>query len=104
MALDLEQGSLVVDGRSIAVAGLQDAVPHRPRHHPWSATTAATTSPSPGARADLSGGDGRDRLANVYDYYFESYTFDCRDRRLQISGGPGADRLPRRAGHRLAGR
>ena len=91
MSLDLEQGSWVVDGRSTAVAGLQDAFLIA-ADVTMVGNDRGNNLAFAGCRADLTGGDGRDRLSNVYDSYFESYTFDCRAR-TTMSGGSGADAL-----------
>ena len=91
MNLDLEQQELVIDGRAITATGLQDAFLLAPDvtmvgdDHGNNLTVV-------GCRADLSGGAGRDRLRNAFDYYFETYTYDCKAR-TTMSGGSGADSL-----------
>lgn len=91
MALDLERGTFVVDGRPSTVAGIQDA--------DLKAPTVSMVGDSRGNNLFFSGCDGtlvgnagRDRLANVYDGRFETYTYDCRAR-VDASGGPANDRL-----------
>ena len=91
MSLDLLRHELVIDGRTTAVTGLQDAF--------LIATDVtmvgddrANVLSFAGCDADLTGGAGRDRLFNVFDSYFETYTFDCRAE-TRISGDGGADTL-----------
>ena len=91
MALDLEQGVLVVDGRSSTVAGLQDAFLMAPEVT-MVGNDRGNNLTFAGCRGDLRGGAGRDRLRNAYDYYYEFYTFDCRARTVMV-GGPAADHL-----------
>lgn len=102
MALDLEQGTFAVDGRPSTVAGIQDA--------DLKAPTVSMVGDSrgnnlffSGCDAELVGNRGRDRLANIYDGRFESYTYDCRAR-VVASGGPANDVLRGgQAGDRLRG-
>lgn len=102
MAIDLEQGTFAVDGRSSSVAGIQDA--------DLKAPTVSMVGDSRGNNLFFSGCDarlvgnaGRDRLANVYDARFETYTYDCRAR-VDASGGPANDFLRGgQAGDRLRG-
>ncbi|HEV2798774.1 MAG TPA: hypothetical protein VGV65_14260 [Nocardioides sp.] len=91
MSLDLPRQELVIDGRAIAATGLQDAF--------LIATDVTMVGDGranilsfAGCDADLTGGAGRDRLLNVFDSYFEKYTFDCRAE-TRISGDGGADTL-----------
>lgn len=82
----------VVDGvRAASVAGLEDAFLLAPEVT-MVGSNADNDLAFAGCRATLSGGHGRDTLANVHDYWFESYTFDCRAR-ATINGGPDRDRL-----------
>jgi Ca2+-binding RTX toxin-like protein len=91
MTFDMWQHVLVVDGRSMTATNIQDAYliatdvvmvgDHRGNNLTFS-----------GCSADLDGGRGRDRLANVYDGYFEKYAFDC-PAGTRMSGGAGADYL-----------
>ena len=102
MAIDLVEGTLVVDGRASTVAGIQDAQ--------LMATEVSMVGDSrgnnlffSGCDATLVGGAGRDRLLNVYDARFETYVYDCRAR-VHADGGAGADRLRGgQAGDRLLG-
>lgn len=102
MALDLEQGTFVVDGQRSTVAGIQDAT----FYVPWVSMVGDDRGNNlafSGCVGDLVGGRGRDQLLNVYDGFFESYVFDCRARTTMV-GGPGADRLRGgQAGDRLSG-
>ncbi len=91
MALDLTAGSLVIDGRSMGVAGLQDALLMAPEIS-MTGNARGNNLFFAGCDATLVGGAGRDQLLNVYDSTFESYVFDC-SARTRMSGGGGADRL-----------
>lgn len=82
----------VVDGvKAASVAGLEDAFLLAPEVI-MVGSNADNELAFAGCRATVSGGHGRDTLANVHDYRFEGYTFDCKAR-ATIKGGPDKDRL-----------
>jgi Ca2+-binding RTX toxin-like protein len=91
MSIDLAQGTLVVDDRASTVAGIQDAHLMAPEVS-MVGDSRGNLLFFTGCDATLVGGDGRDRLANVYDARFEAYTFDCLAR-VDASGGAAADFL-----------
>jgi Ca2+-binding RTX toxin-like protein len=91
MSLDLPRQELVIDGQPTAVTGLQDAFLISSDVSMVGDDRANILSFA-GCEGDLTGGDGRDRLLNVFDSYFEAYTFDCRTE-TRISGDGGADEL-----------
>ncbi len=91
MAIDLEQDQLLIDGRAIAATGLQDAFLLAPEVT-MVGDDGGNNLTFVGCRADLTGGAGRDRLRNAFDYYFETYTYDCKAR-TTMSGESGADTL-----------
>jgi Ca2+-binding RTX toxin-like protein len=102
MAIDLERGTLVVDGRASTVAGIQDADLKAPTVSMIGDSRGNNLFFS-GCDAKLVGNRGRDRLANVYDARFETYSYDCRAR-VDASGGPANDVLRGgQAGDRLRG-
>jgi Ca2+-binding RTX toxin-like protein len=102
MSLDLPRQQLVIDGRTTAVTGLQDAFLIA-SDITMVGDDRGNNLSFAGCHANLDGGAGRDRLLNVFDSYFESYTFDCRAE-TTMSGDGGADVLQGgQGGDRLVG-
>lgn len=100
MSLDLMQQELTIDGRQMTVTGIQDAFLLSTEVEMIGDSRANNLSFA-GCEGSLRGRAGRDRMLNVYDSYFETYTFDCAARTEMIGdagddvlqGGQGVDRL-----------
>ncbi|WP_210503429.1 calcium-binding protein [Nocardioides xinjiangensis] len=91
MALDLGEQELVVGGTSVTAAGIQDAFLLAPDVTMVGDARGNNLSFA-GCTGTLRGNDGRDRLLNVFDSYFENYTYECATR-TRMTGGSGADVL-----------
>ena len=91
MVLDLQQQELVVDGRRMTATGIQDAFLLAPEVTMVGDRRGNNLSFA-GCKGNLHGNAGRDRLLNVFDSYFETYTYGC-SARTEMTGGPGGDVL-----------
>lgn len=91
MSLDLVEQELVVDARTAAVSGVQNAFLIA-SDVTFVGDDQDNNLGFAGCRARMTGGGGNDRLSNAFDYYFESYKFDCRAQ-ARMSGGSGDDHL-----------
>lgn len=91
MSLDMEKQELLVDGRRTFASGIQDAF-LLANEVTMVGDSRGNNLSFAGCEGSLHGNAGRDRLLNVVDSYFETYTYDCATR-TEMTGGPGSDVL-----------
>ncbi len=90
LALDLTTSELEINDVTIAAAGLESAHLMAPE-----VTMIGNSADNllwyAGCVGVVRGGAGDDDLGNVFDGFFEKYTFDCERTQATMNGGAGAD-------------